>query len=115
MYLPKNPLAALNRGVSALVEPASPMLAQMVVIRRCNLSCGYCNEYDDHSAPLPTADLYERIDHLASLGTLAVTLTGASRCCIPTSTSWSRASSATAWSAPRSPTVIRSRAAGSNA
>jgi MoaA/NifB/PqqE/SkfB family radical SAM enzyme len=76
MYLPKNPLAALNRGVSALVEPASPMLAQMVVIRRCNLSCGYCNEYDDHSPPLPTADLYERIDHLASLGTLAVTLTG---------------------------------------
>jgi MoaA/NifB/PqqE/SkfB family radical SAM enzyme len=76
MYLPKNPLAALNRGVSALVEPTAPMLAQMVVIRRCNLSCGYCNEYDDHSPPLPTAELYERIDHLASLGTLAMTLTG---------------------------------------
>jgi MoaA/NifB/PqqE/SkfB family radical SAM enzyme len=48
----------------------------MVVIRRCNLSCGYCNEYDDHSPPLPAAELYARIDHLASLGTLAVTLTG---------------------------------------
>jgi MoaA/NifB/PqqE/SkfB family radical SAM enzyme len=76
MYLPKNPLAALNRVVSALAEPTAPMLAQMVVIRRCNLSCGYCNEYDDHSPPLPVVDLYKRIDHLASIGTLAVTLTG---------------------------------------
>jgi MoaA/NifB/PqqE/SkfB family radical SAM enzyme len=76
MYLPKNPLAMLNRAAVALIEPATPMLAQVVVIRRCNLSCGYCNEYDDHSAPLPLADLYRRIDHLAALGTVTVTLTG---------------------------------------
>jgi MoaA/NifB/PqqE/SkfB family radical SAM enzyme len=76
MYLPKNPLAMLNRAAVALIEPATPMLAQVVVIRRCNLSCGYCNEYDDHSAPLELADLYHRIDHLAALGTVTVTLTG---------------------------------------
>jgi MoaA/NifB/PqqE/SkfB family radical SAM enzyme len=76
MYLPKNPLAMLNRAAGALLQPATPMLAQMVVIRRCNLSCGYCNEYDDHSSPLPLADLYRRIDHLAALGTVTVTLTG---------------------------------------
>ncbi len=29
----------------------NPLLAQMVVTRRCNLSCGYCNEYDDFSPP----------------------------------------------------------------
>ena len=76
MYLPNRPMAALQRGAAALLDPATPMLAQMVVIRRCNLSCGYCNEYDDSSAPLPLAELYARIDHLASLGTLALTLTG---------------------------------------
>ena len=76
MYLPKNPMAALNRAAAAMWKPATPLLAQMVVIRRCNLSCGYCNEYDDYSAPLPLADLYQRIDHLASLGTVTVTLTG---------------------------------------
>jgi MoaA/NifB/PqqE/SkfB family radical SAM enzyme len=76
MYLPKNPLAALNRAAAALLDPATPLLAQMVVIRRCNLSCGYCNEYDDHSPPLAMAELCRRIDHLASLGTVTVTLTG---------------------------------------
>ncbi len=24
----------------------NPLLAQVVVTRRCNLACGYCNEYD---------------------------------------------------------------------
>jgi MoaA/NifB/PqqE/SkfB family radical SAM enzyme len=76
MYLPRNSLAALNRGAGAMLDPATPLLAQMVVIRRCNLSCGYCNEYDDYSAPLPLDDLFRRIDHLAALGTLTVTLTG---------------------------------------
>jgi MoaA/NifB/PqqE/SkfB family radical SAM enzyme len=76
MYLPRNPLAMLNRAAAALVEPATPVLAQMVVIRRCNLSCGYCNEYDDHSPPLPLPELSRRIDHLAALGTVTVTLTG---------------------------------------
>jgi MoaA/NifB/PqqE/SkfB family radical SAM enzyme len=76
MYLPKNPLSALNRAAAALLVPATPLLVQMVVIRRCNLSCGYCNEYDDYSDPLPLVDLYRRIDHLAELGTVTVTLTG---------------------------------------
>jgi MoaA/NifB/PqqE/SkfB family radical SAM enzyme len=76
MFLPRNPLAALRRLVAALLRPTSPVLAQLVVVRRCNLRCGYCNEYDDRSPPLPVAELYQRIDHLASLGTLTLTLTG---------------------------------------
>jgi MoaA/NifB/PqqE/SkfB family radical SAM enzyme len=52
------------------------MLAQVVVTRRCNLACGYCNEYDDFSAPVPADQLLRCIDHLASLGTAVVTLTG---------------------------------------
>lgn len=54
----------------------NPLLAQVVVTRRCNLACGYCNEYDSHSPPVPLADLLARIDRLAALNTASVTLTG---------------------------------------
>ena len=29
-----------------------PYMAQIVPMRRCNLSCTYCNEYDDVSDPV---------------------------------------------------------------
>ena len=76
VFLPPHPLRALRRGAHALVDVERPFLAQVVVTRRCNLSCGYCNEYDDVSKPVPTDVLKARIDHLAKLGTLVVTLTG---------------------------------------
>jgi len=57
-------------------RPESPLLAQLVVIRRCNLSCGYCNEYDDYSPPIPVEKLFARVDHLAKLGCVILTLTG---------------------------------------
>jgi MoaA/NifB/PqqE/SkfB family radical SAM enzyme len=76
MYLPRHPVAAAGRALRAFTRPTVPLLTQMVVIRRCNLSCGYCNEYDDFSAPIDRALLEARIDHLAALGTLTVTLTG---------------------------------------
>ena len=53
-----------------------PLLAQLVVTRRCNLSCGYCNEYDDYSAPVPLKKLRARVARLAQLSTAAVTCTG---------------------------------------
>lgn len=54
----------------------NPLLAQVVVTRRCNLACGYCNEYDDHSPPVPLKDLLARVDHLAALKTASITFTG---------------------------------------
>ena len=54
----------------------NPLLAQVVVTRRCNLACGYCNEYDDFSPPVPTANLLAWIDHLAGLKTASITFTG---------------------------------------
>src|ERR1700757_954452 len=60
----------------ALGSRYNPLLAQVVVTRRCNLSCGYCNEYDDHSPPVPLEALLARIDHLAFLNTAAVTFPG---------------------------------------
>lgn len=53
-----------------------PFHAQLVVVRRCNLSCGYCNEFDETSAPIPAEVLRARIDKLAALGTLAIEFTG---------------------------------------
>ncbi len=76
MLLPKNLLSVARRGIHTLVDPLRPLLAQIVVIRRCNLACGYCNEYDAFSPPVPLETLKARVDHLASLGTLILTLTG---------------------------------------
>jgi MoaA/NifB/PqqE/SkfB family radical SAM enzyme len=53
-----------------------PVLAHIVPIRRCNLSCAYCNEYDKVSSPVPTAEMLRRIDLLAALGTGIVTFSG---------------------------------------
>ncbi len=60
----------------ALSSRYNPLLAQLVVTRRCNLSCSYCNEYDDHSAPVEIDRLRESIEALARLSTAAVTCTG---------------------------------------
>lgn len=60
----------------AVASRYNPLLAQVVVTRRCNLSCGYCNEYDDHSPPVPLPALVARIDHLAKLNTATITFTG---------------------------------------
>jgi len=53
-----------------------PVVAHVIPIRRCNLACAYCNEYDDRSKPVPTTDVFRRIDLLAALGTGIITLSG---------------------------------------
>ncbi|MFW6078529.1 MAG: radical SAM protein [Gemmatimonadota bacterium] len=40
------------------------LYCQLIVTRRCNLACGYCNEYDKVSKPVPYDTLVERMDHL---------------------------------------------------
>lgn len=60
----------------ALASTDHPILAHIIPIRRCNLSCSYCNEYDDFSKPVPTGVMVERIDRLADLGTSVVTISG---------------------------------------
>ncbi len=66
----------LKRLIAASVRPYQPIMAHVVVTRRCNLSCGYCHEYDRSSPPVSFEALTERIDHLARLDTIFVTLTG---------------------------------------
>ena len=59
-----------------LASTDHPIMAQIIPTRRCNLSCEYCNEYDDFSKPVPLETMKQRIDHLARLGTSIVTLSG---------------------------------------
>src|SRR5688572_32579086 len=63
----------LAKGV---LSTSHPLLAHIIPIRRCNLSCTYCNEYDDYSKPVPVETMHRRIDRLADLGTTVVTLSG---------------------------------------
>ena len=51
-------------------------MAQVIPMRRCNLACGYCNEYDDVSKPVPSDVMKSRIDHLAGLGLAILTFSG---------------------------------------
>jgi MoaA/NifB/PqqE/SkfB family radical SAM enzyme len=60
----------------ALRSPRHPIVAHIVPIRRCNLSCTYCNEYDDFSEPVPTAVMLRRVDRLIELGTTIITISG---------------------------------------
>ena len=59
-----------------LVSTDHPILAHIIPMRRCNLSCAYCNEYDDRSKPVPLETMYQRIDRLAELGTTIITISG---------------------------------------
>ncbi len=53
-----------------------PIMAHIIPIRRCNLSCTYCNEYDDYSKPVPVDVMVRRINKLADLGTTIITISG---------------------------------------
>src|SRR5579864_8688729 len=95
MYMPERPtpppppsrvqrdLAAANRRVrelwmigKALASTDHPVMAHIVPMRRCTLSCAYCNAYDDFSKPVPVDTMYARIDRLAALGTTIITISG---------------------------------------
>ncbi len=59
-----------------LMSTKHPLLVHIIPVRRCNLACTYCNEFDDFSKPVPIEELKKRLDHLADLGTAVVTISG---------------------------------------
>jgi MoaA/NifB/PqqE/SkfB family radical SAM enzyme len=59
-----------------LVSTRHPLLVHIIPIRRCNLACTYCNEFDDFSKPVPTDEMFRRIDRLGSMGAAIVTISG---------------------------------------
>jgi MoaA/NifB/PqqE/SkfB family radical SAM enzyme len=60
----------------ALMSTEHPVLAHLIPIRRCNLACEYCNEYDDFSQPVTTEIMFQRVDKLAEFGTSIITISG---------------------------------------
>jgi MoaA/NifB/PqqE/SkfB family radical SAM enzyme len=66
----------LRGVVKGLVSTRHPLLAHIIPVRRCNLACTYCNEFDDFSKPVDTAEMFRRIDRLADFGTAVVTISG---------------------------------------
>jgi MoaA/NifB/PqqE/SkfB family radical SAM enzyme len=59
-----------------LLSTDHPVLAHIIPTRKCNLSCTYCNEYDNFSKQVPTEEMTRRIDKLAALGTNIVSMSG---------------------------------------
>ena len=72
----KTHLRELQFLAKGVVSTDHVVLAHIIPIRRCNLSCGYCNEYDDFSKPIPLEVMFARLDKLAELGTTALTISG---------------------------------------
>jgi MoaA/NifB/PqqE/SkfB family radical SAM enzyme len=62
--------------VRGLTSTDHPLLVHVVPIRRCNIDCAYCNEYDKVSQPVPVEVMKARIDKLASLGSSVVAFSG---------------------------------------
>src|SRR5207244_1122226 len=62
--------------LKAVASTDHPLLAHLIPIRRCNLACRYCNEYDEFPTPVPSDLMFQRVDKLGALGTSVVTISG---------------------------------------
>jgi MoaA/NifB/PqqE/SkfB family radical SAM enzyme len=69
-------LRGAREVVRSLASTDHPLLAHIIPMRRCNLACEYCNEYDDFSKPVPLEQMARRVDKLGALGTSVVTISG---------------------------------------
>ena len=66
----------------ALASTDHPLLAHIIPVRRCNLACTYRNEFDDFSKPVPTEEMFRRIENWASWARPWSRFLAVSRCCI---------------------------------
>jgi len=66
----------LKMIAKGLLSTGHPIQVHIIPMRRCNLACAYCNEYDDFSDPVPLEEMYRRVDKLAALGTTLITISG---------------------------------------
>jgi MoaA/NifB/PqqE/SkfB family radical SAM enzyme len=69
-------LLELKMIVKALGSTKHPILVHIIPMRRCNLDCGYCNEYDNVSKPVPLQEMKKRLSILAGIGTSIITISG---------------------------------------
>ena len=66
----------LKMIAKAVASTKHPILVHIIPMRRCNLDCGYCNEYDNVSKPVPLEEMKKRLDILADMGTSIITISG---------------------------------------
>ncbi|MGO9640236.1 MAG: radical SAM protein [Candidatus Acidiferrales bacterium] len=66
----------LRKLAWGLASTEHPLLVHIIPIRRCNLSCTYCNEFDDFSKPVPLDEMKRRLDLLAEMGSAVITISG---------------------------------------
>jgi MoaA/NifB/PqqE/SkfB family radical SAM enzyme len=59
-----------------LASKNHPILVHVIPMRRCNLACTYCNEFDDVSSAVPLEEMKRRFDRLADMGTSIITISG---------------------------------------
>jgi len=69
-------LRELQMIAKGLLSTDHIVQAHIIPMRRCNLSCTYCNEYDDVSKPVDVNVMMGRVDHLASLGATLIMISG---------------------------------------
>ncbi|MBI3265303.1 MAG: radical SAM protein [Acidobacteria bacterium] len=69
-------LRVLREFARGLRDVDHPLLVHIIPIRRCNIDCGYCNEYDKVSEPVPIETMTARIDRLAAMGASVVACSG---------------------------------------
>src|SRR5437764_5937406 len=62
--------------VNGALDTDHPVMAHIIPIRRCNLSCAYCNEYNDYSKPVPLDTMLHRLQLLGRLKTGVITISG---------------------------------------
>src|SRR5579864_3404774 len=69
-------LRSIRMIAKGLISTRHPLLVHVIPTRRCNLACTYCNEFDDVSNPVPTGEMFRRIDRLGEMGTGVITISG---------------------------------------
>ncbi|HUJ32787.1 MAG TPA: radical SAM protein [Candidatus Acidoferrum sp.] len=69
-------LREMRMIAKGLASTEHPLLVHIIPTRRCNLACTYCNEFDDYSKPVPTEEMFRRIDRLGAMGTAIITISG---------------------------------------
>src|SRR5438046_4982254 len=69
-------LRGVRMVVRAFLGTDHPLLPHIIPVRRSNLACKDCNEFDDFSKPVPVETMFRRVDKLGELGTSVITISG---------------------------------------
>src|SRR3989338_4229630 len=65
-----------SRVAWGLANKQHPLLVHIIPMRRCNLACTYCNEFDDFSPPAPLGKFCRHMGRLAALATSVIPIRG---------------------------------------